>query len=264
VFVDLEKAFDRVPRKVIEWALRRKRIPERMVAAVMALYVDSRSRVKTMAVISKWFHIVVGVHQGSVLSPLLFITVMDEVVTEVRKGVPWELMFADDLALTAESKQEVMELFERWRNAMELKGLKVNMEKTKLMVTGKESTRRVQSGRWSCGCCGKGVGVNSILCVDCNNWCHLRCSGLRKVSGVHNFQCPSCRKGNKREEVEKKHYTTTGERIEEVEEFCYLGNVLDCEAGVERAVSEGSSGMEKMERDGEFVNKRKYSTESKR
>ena len=47
VFVDLEKAFDRVPRKVIEWALRRKRIPERMVEAVMALYVESRTRVKT-------------------------------------------------------------------------------------------------------------------------------------------------------------------------------------------------------------------------
>jgi len=44
VFVDLEKAFDRVPRKVIEWAL-----PERMVEAVIALYVNSITIVKTMA-----------------------------------------------------------------------------------------------------------------------------------------------------------------------------------------------------------------------
>jgi len=72
VFVDLEKAFDRVPRKVIEWALRRKWIPERMAEAVMALYVNSRTRVKAMAGVSEEFHILVGVHQGSVLSPLLY------------------------------------------------------------------------------------------------------------------------------------------------------------------------------------------------
>jgi len=61
-----------------------------------------------------------------------------------------------------------MGVFEEWKVAMESKGLKVNMEKTKLMVTGKESRHRVQSGRWSCGCCDKGVGVNSILYIECN------------------------------------------------------------------------------------------------
>ena len=46
IFIDLEKAFDRVPRKVIKWALRRKMAPERMVEAIMALYVETRTRVK--------------------------------------------------------------------------------------------------------------------------------------------------------------------------------------------------------------------------
>jgi Reverse transcriptase (RNA-dependent DNA polymerase) len=133
VFVDLEKAFDRVPRKVIEWALRRKGIPEQMVAAIMAWYMDSKTRVKTMAGISKELDILVGVHQGSVLSLLLFIVVMDEVTKEIRKGVPWELMFADDLALTKETKEKVEKVFDRWSDAMESKGLKVNMEKTKMM-----------------------------------------------------------------------------------------------------------------------------------
>ena len=40
IFIYLEKAFDRVPRKVIEWALRRKMVPERTVKAIMALYID--------------------------------------------------------------------------------------------------------------------------------------------------------------------------------------------------------------------------------
>jgi len=60
-------------------------------------------------------------------------------------------MFADDLALTEESELEVMGVFEKWKAAMESKGLKVIMEKTKLMVAGKESRYRVQSGRWSYG-----------------------------------------------------------------------------------------------------------------
>jgi len=149
-FMDLEKAFDQVPRKVIEWALRKKWIPERMVETVMALYVNSRTRVKAMAGISEEFNnIFLGVHRVLVLSPLLVDIVMDE------------LMFADELTLTEESELEVMGVFEAWKAAMELKGLKVNMEKVKGHL--KELRHRGQSGRWSRGCCGKGVGVNSIL-----------------------------------------------------------------------------------------------------
>ena len=54
----------------------------------MALYVETRTRVKTVAGVSKDLDIGVGVHQGSILSPLLFIAVMDEVTKEVRNGVP--------------------------------------------------------------------------------------------------------------------------------------------------------------------------------
>ena len=236
IFVDLEKAFDRVPRGVIEWALRRKGIPEQMVAAIMALYVGTRTRVKTVAGISREFGIGVGVHQGSILSPLLFIIVMDEVTRDARKGVPWEVVYADDLVLTEESEQEVLEAFERWRGEMELRGLKVNLEKTKVMVTGKETNQMLNSGKWPCGCCGKGVGTNSIMCFKCNKWCHQRCSGLKRVTGVQNFKCPKCIRGIDRVELGKEGLVIEDGRIEEVHEFCYLGDVLDCDAGVERAV----------------------------
>ena len=236
IFVDLEKAFDRVPREIIEWALRKKEVPERMVAAIMALYVGTKSQVKTEAGTSEEFNIGVGVHQGSVLSPLLFIVVMDEATRGASRGAPWELVYADDLVLTAETEEEVLEAFEGWRVEMEARGMRVNLDKTKVMVTGKGTNHIIQSGRWPCGCCGRGVGVNSILCLQCNKWCHQRCSGLRNVNGVENFQCLACREGRNNREREEAGIVTARGRIEEVHEFCYLGDVLDCEAGVERSV----------------------------
>ena len=76
--------------------------------------------------------------------------------------------------------------------AFEQRGLKVNLEKTKLLVTGGERGEVVQVGRLPCGVCGRGVGVNSILCISCNNWCHKRSSGLGRLGLAFNFQCPTC------------------------------------------------------------------------
>jgi len=59
------------------------------------------------------------------------------------------------------------------------------------------------------------VGVNSKLCIVCNKWCHLRCSGLKRVSGVQGFQCPSCKERKNIKEGDREHITTGG-RIEEV------------------------------------------------
>ena len=46
-FVDLEKAFDRVPRKVVEWAMRKLGIEEWLVRAVMAIYKHARTRIRS-------------------------------------------------------------------------------------------------------------------------------------------------------------------------------------------------------------------------
>ena len=43
---------------------------------------------------------------------------------------------------------------------MEQRGLKINMEKAKSVVTGNKARKRIQSGRWPCGCCERGVGEN--------------------------------------------------------------------------------------------------------
>ena len=70
-FVDLEKAFDRVPRKVIWWAQRKLGVDEWIVRLVQGMYSNARSRVRVGEGYSEEFEVKVGIHQGSVLSPLL-------------------------------------------------------------------------------------------------------------------------------------------------------------------------------------------------
>ena len=85
-FVDLEKAFDQVPRKVIWWALRKHGVDEWIVRLVQGMYSNARSRVRVGEGYSEEFEVKVGVHQGSVLSPLLFIIVLEALSHEFRCG----------------------------------------------------------------------------------------------------------------------------------------------------------------------------------
>ena len=235
VFVDLEKAFDQIPRRAIEWALRRQLIPERLVQLVMMMYADTRSRVGVAGVLSEDFPIEVEVHQGSTLSPLLFILVIEEATKECGGGSIRELLYVDDLVLTAESKEEVERKFVDWKQAMARRVMRANIGKSKIMVTGKRN-EVIRSGRYPCGVCGRGVGQNSILCATCRLWCHKRCSGLARLGGNPNFLCPTCAGlGDRSVEEESDDIQIGGEVIEEVE-FCYLGDLLDRERGVERAV----------------------------
>ena len=87
-FVDLEKAFDRVPREVISWALRKLGVEEWLVSAVMSMYIGAKTVVRTVYGNSKGFEVKVGMHQGSGLSPLLFVIVMEAISREFRVALP--------------------------------------------------------------------------------------------------------------------------------------------------------------------------------
>jgi len=74
-FVDLEKAFDKVPRDVIKWAMRKLGVKEWLVLAVMSMYTGVKTVVRTIYGNSNSFEVKVIMHQGSALSPLLFVIV---------------------------------------------------------------------------------------------------------------------------------------------------------------------------------------------
>ena len=71
----------------------------------------------------------VGLHQGSVLSPLLFAAVRDVVFSEVRSGLPSELLYADDLVIMAPTMEQHGRHVAKWRASLLDKGLKVNAGK---------------------------------------------------------------------------------------------------------------------------------------
>ena len=144
------------------------------------MYENCVSAVNINGTIGKSFSVKVGVHQGSVLSPLLFVIVMEALSKDFKAGLPYELLYADDLVLMAESIQELETKYTAWKEGMEKKGLRVNIGKTKVMVSNKTIGTQTKSGKWPCGVCRKGVGeVSAIQCNQCNAWVHKKCSKIK-------------------------------------------------------------------------------------
>ncbi|KAK3524879.1 hypothetical protein QTP86_011079 [Hemibagrus guttatus] len=167
VFIDLEKAYDRVPREEL-WYCMRCAIGQ-----------------------TEEFKVEVGLHQGSALSPFLFAMVMDQMSEEVRQESPWTMMFADDIVICSESREQVEENLERWRFALERRGMKVSRSKTEYMCVNEregsgtvrlqgEEVKKIQEFKYlgstvqSNGECGK--EVKKRVQAGWNGW--------RKVSGV--------------------------------------------------------------------------------
>ena len=87
--------------------LRTLKIDEWLVRIVQFMYKEMRSRVRVGDEYSNSFDVRVDVHQGSVLSPLLFVIVLKALSMELRTGYPWEILYADDLMVSAQSISEV-------------------------------------------------------------------------------------------------------------------------------------------------------------
>ena len=237
-FVDLEKAFDRVPRAVLWWALRKLGVEEWAVRTVQGMYSNARSQVRVNGQLSEKFEVTVGVHQGSVLSPLLFIIVLEALSRNLNTQIPWELLYADDLVIVTETLQECVEKLESWKTGLLGRGLNVNMAKTKFMVSGVGLDKLKDSGKFPCGVCCEGVGANSIHCSRCKHWVHARCSGLTgKIRKDPGYVCPRCRGLARPIDGRPVTEVVVGDQtLDVVDEFCYLGDTLSSGGGCTSAI----------------------------
>jgi hypothetical protein len=139
VFIDLEKAFDRVPRPLLWWSLRMRMVPEQYVALVQDTYQHHETTVRTPFGETLPFEVNVGVHQGSALSPLLFVTTVDAATSNLGYEAPWCMLYADDVVLIRDSQEQVGQDLSAWTSALERVGLKVSRMKTEYLPIGIDS-----------------------------------------------------------------------------------------------------------------------------
>ncbi|KAK3528845.1 hypothetical protein QTP70_011768 [Hemibagrus guttatus] len=95
--------------------MKKSGVAEKFVRVVQDMYERSRTVVRCAVGQTEEFKVEVGLHQGSALSPFLFEMVMDQLSEEVRQESPWTMMFADDIVICSESREQVEENLERWR-----------------------------------------------------------------------------------------------------------------------------------------------------
>ena len=72
------------------------------------MYIGAKTVIRTVYGNSKGFEVKVGMHKGSALSPQLFVIVTEATSRKFRVGLPWELLYADDLAVIAKTKEELI------------------------------------------------------------------------------------------------------------------------------------------------------------
>ena len=126
-------------------------IEECLIRTVQVMYRNEKSSVRISGQYSPWFDVQVGVHQCSVLNSILFTIAMEVLSRHFRASCSWELLFADDLVIIAEILVELLEKFRVWKINLEAKDLRVNVGKTKIMVSAHDAPKPVEASKFPCG-----------------------------------------------------------------------------------------------------------------
>ena len=148
-----------------------------MDGSLMKVYVQECGEGKR---IRRYFPVEVGVHQGSVLSHYslsCYGSAIKGLMTEDCLGSCYRWF-------GAVGQEDLKRKLQRWKSGLEAKGLRVNVGKTKVMC-GVGLQKVVDSRKYPCGVCGKGVDANSIKCtLSWNGYTSAVVTSLRRHSNV--------------------------------------------------------------------------------
>ena len=144
-FIDYAKAFDSVDHNKLWKILKEMGIPDHLTCLLRNLYAGQEATVRTGHGTTDWFQIGKGVHQGCILSPCLFNLYAEYIMRnaglgEAQAGIKFagrninNLRYADDITLMAESEEELKSLLMKVKEESEKVGLKLNIQKTKIMA----------------------------------------------------------------------------------------------------------------------------------
>ncbi|GJV27347.1 integrator complex subunit 11 [Tanacetum coccineum] len=104
-FLDIEKAYDSVPRELIWKTLIEKGTPRRYIRVIKDMYDGVKTRVRTPIENTEFFPVEVGLHQGSAISPYLFAMILNDLSRGIQEDIPWSMIFPDDIVLVSESTE---------------------------------------------------------------------------------------------------------------------------------------------------------------
>ena len=146
-FIDYAKAFDCVDHNKLGKILQEMGIPDHLTCLLRNLYAGQEATVRTEHGTTDWFQIGKGVHQGCILSPYLFNLYAEYIMRntgldEAQAGIKIarrninHLRYADNTSLMAESEEELNSLLMKVKEDSEKAGLKLNIQKTKIMASG--------------------------------------------------------------------------------------------------------------------------------
>ena len=146
-FIDYAKAFDCMDQNELWKILKVMGIPDDQTCFLRNLYVSQKATVRTRHGTIYWFQIGKGVHQGCILSPCLFNFYAECIMGNARLDEAQPRIktarrninnhrYADDTALMAESKEELKSLLMKVKEESGKVGLKLSIQKTKIMATG--------------------------------------------------------------------------------------------------------------------------------
>ena len=138
-FIDYARAFDCVDHNKLWKILQEIGIPDHLACLLRNLYAGQEATLRTGHGTTDWFQIGKGVHQGCILSPCLFNLYAEYIMRnagleEAQAGI--NLRYADDTTLMAESEEELKSLLMKVKEESEKVGLKLNVQKTKIMASG--------------------------------------------------------------------------------------------------------------------------------